>query len=96
MSGMLTPFEERTPLLGPTCAGPSSKILKEVGLGSSIPQSCLLSRWPLTFCSHHYDGQLIRQTQVYPIIHLIRVDVLSHIGGSPDSSVSRAYGKTRL
>ncbi|WWC90990.1 uncharacterized protein L201_005929 [Kwoniella dendrophila CBS 6074] len=38
---------EATPLLGPTSAGPSSKILSE--------------------------------TQVYPLIHLIRVDIMAHI-----------------
>ena len=71
MTGRTTPFplqldEERTPLLGPISAcGPSSKILSEV--------SGTLKRL-------QPHERSLQKTKVYPLIHLIRVDVLTHIG----------------
>lgn len=63
---------ERTPLLTPATAGATSKILSEVSLTASTHISILI-----------FEGaQLTYQTKVYPLIHLIRCDIVAHIGMS--------------
>jgi hypothetical protein len=61
---------ERTPLLTPATAGLTSKILSEVSFVTSAGAHLNL------------EAQLTIQTKVYPLIHLIRCDIVAHIGMS--------------
>jgi len=61
---------ERTPLLTPATAGLTSKILSEVSLRINLVNT------------RDYRAELIHQTKVYPLIHLIRCDIVAHIGTS--------------
>ena len=74
------PYEEEcTPLLAPTTA--MSKILSEVCASFFLPL-------PITLIA--YDSL---QTKVYPLIHLIRVDILTHIGQSRRRSICAKVAK---
>lgn len=59
--------DERTPLLEPAAAPPTSKTLSEVRSGAAH------APWTRS-------ADMLGQTKVYPLIHLIRVDILAHIG----------------